>query len=73
MTLLDKLNPEQVTTLLLKKDERPMHYERAMAALTNNANVFELSVGDAICVIDMCELDDCASGLYDLYKYFKND
>jgi hypothetical protein len=42
MTLLDKLNPEQVTTLLLKKDERPMHYERAMVALTNNNNVFEL-------------------------------
>ena len=50
-----------------------MHYERAMVALTNNDNVFQLTVGDAICVIDMCELDDCASGLYDLYKYFKND
>ena len=73
MTLLDKLNPEQVTTLLLKKNERPMHYERAMVALTNNDNVFQLTVGDAICVIDMCELADWASGLYDLYKYFRNE
>lgn len=73
MTLLDKLNPDQVTTLLLKKDDRPAHYERAMAALTNNVNVWDLTVGDAICVIDMCELDDAAAGLYDLYKYFKND
>lgn len=73
MTLLSKLNPDQVKILLLKKDERPMHYERAMVALTNNDNVFELTVGDAICIIDMCELDDAVAGLYNLYKYFKND
>jgi hypothetical protein len=35
MTLLDKLNPEQVTTLLLKKDERATYALRACNGCLN--------------------------------------
>lgn len=73
MTLLDKLNPTKVNLLMSKRHTRPSHYERAMVSLTNHDNVFQLTVGEAINIIDMCELDECASGLFDLYKYFKND
>lgn len=73
MRLINKLNPENLEKLLNNKHESPNNYERALKALTENQNPWNLKLGDVVSVIRMAELDDCAAGIINFTKYFENE
>ena len=73
MTLLDKLNPDNVVKLLNNKDESPTNYARALAALNKYESFWDLPLNDVVTIIRMAELDACAIGITNFINYFDNE
>ena len=73
MTLLDKLNPDNVVKLLNNKAESPTNYARALAALNKYESFWDLPLNDVVTIIRMAELDACAIGITNFINYFDNE
>ena len=74
MKLIDKLDPQFVVKLLVNVDtQQQKNYRRAIDALNNKENIFDLTISEAVAIMNAAEMDDeCAAGLYNFYKYFDN-
>lgn len=75
MKLIDKLSPEVVTQLILNEtSDSVMYYRKAVNALHKKEKVFDLTISEAVAIMNAAEMDDaCASGLYNFIKYFDNE
>ena len=74
MKLIDKLDAQFVVKLLVNVDtQQQKNYRRAIDALNNKENIFDLTISEAVAIMNAAEMDDeCAAGLYNFYKYFDN-
>lgn len=74
MKLIDKLDPKFVVKLLVNVDTQQLkNYRKAIHALHHKEDIFELTISEAVAIMNAAEMDDeCAAGLYNFYKYFDN-